>query len=69
MELAEEAPGGALDAAEPPPPPPAVERQGQRLCEGYELGRVMGRKLKGKGDCGVCVFSRAEPGERAFAAG
>ncbi|CAK0885979.1 unnamed protein product [Prorocentrum cordatum] len=68
MELPEEAPGGAPDAAETPPPP-AVERQGQRLCEGYVLGRAMGRKLKGKGDCGVCAFSRAEPGERALAAG
>ncbi|CAK0836004.1 unnamed protein product [Prorocentrum cordatum] len=69
MELVEEVPGGAPDAAELPPPPPAVERTGKRLCEGYALGRAMGRKLKGKGDCGVCAFSRAEPSERALAAG
>ena len=66
---------GAPHSAEPPPQPPPLadgegepaERRRHRLCEGYALGRAMGRQLKSKTDCGRCVFSKDSPGQRAKA--
>ncbi|CAK0824368.1 unnamed protein product, partial [Prorocentrum cordatum] len=51
------------------PRPTSQQRRAHRLCEGYALARAMGRQLRGKQDCGTCVFSTAAPGNRARALG